>query len=310
MNKRSGILIVGHNDIMENSLYDHFRGRGYTRTHSSSRCRLDVLDQARVRWFFKKESIDYVFLGSVRSGGIAANQKRGAEFIYANLVSAVHVIEAAYRSGVKKLLFSGSSCVYPRACPQPMKAAHLLTGEMEKTSEPYSVAKLAGIKLCQAYRRQYGFNAIVAIPPTIYGPGMDMDPATSHVLGALIKKFHDAVRSDTEKVTLWGTGRPRREFVYVDDFVAASRFLMERYHGEEIIHAGCGGDVSIKDLAGTIARACGYQGKIVFDRTKPDGTMRKLLDSRRIRALGWRPKTDLKKGIERTCRWYAGLRRP
>jgi GDP-L-fucose synthase len=307
MEKSAKILIVGQGDIIENSLSEVLRKDGYANTISATQHKLDVLTQARVQEFFQTQGIDYVFLASVISGGIEANQRFGADFLYRNLVSQVNVIEAARLNGVKKLLFFGSSCVYPRQSPQPMKEKHLLTDELEKTSEPYSVAKIAGIKLCQAYRRQYGFPAIVAIPATIYGPGMEVDTKQAHVLGALIKKFHDAVSKKEAKVTLWGTGNPRREFIYVSDFVAASKFLMERYDGDHIMHIGSGQEVSIRELAKLIAMAAQYEGKTSFDRTKPDGAPRKLLDSRLLRKLGWRPQISLSNGIIQTYQWYRQL---
>lgn len=296
MNKLSNILVVGHNDITEKSLYSFLKEKGYSGAFSSSLLELDVLSQAAVRKFFNRKKIQYVFLGSTRSGGIEANRKRGAEFLYHNLVSAVNVLEASRLSGVRKLLYFGSSCVYPKDAAQPIKPRSLLTGELEKTSEPYAVAKIAGIKLCQAFRRDYGVNAIVGIPATVYGPGMETGP-DSHVMGALLKTFCDAVRNKRTKVAVWGSGGPRREFLYSDDFAHASLFLMENYDGEEIVNIGSGKDVSVKELAGMIARAAGFKGQIKFDKSKPDGQMRKLLDSSLIRKLGWHPQVELAQGI-------------
>jgi len=300
MHSDSKILIVGHDDILEKSLSDYFAANRFTRVFSSSAAALNTAIQPAVYDFFAERRPEYVFLTSTRSGGIEANQKQAAEFIYHNLESQNNIVYAARKFGTKKLLFLASSCVYPKGCPQPMREEHLLTGPLEKISEAYAVAKIAGIKLCQAYRRQYGLNAIVAIPATIYGPGSDTDPATAHVLGALLGKFIDAAKNNRPEVVLWGTGAPRREFLCADDFVAACIFLMERYQGEEIMHIGSGSDVTIKELAEMIRRICGYKGKIVFDASKPDGAMRKLLDNSRLTQLGWRPRVSLEEGIKRT----------
>src|SRR3989338_1921592 len=293
MNKDAAILIVGYNDVIEKSLTGHFTAGHFTRVFSSSAIALNTAIQPAVYDFFAEHKPEYVFLTSTRSGGIEANQKQSAEFIYHNLESQNNVVYAARKFGVKKLLYLASSCVYPKECPQPMKEECLLTGALEKTSEAYAVAKIAGIKLCQSYRRQYGLNAIVAIPATVYGPGSDTDPATAHVLGALLGKFIDAVKNNSPQVTIWGTGAPRREFLYADDLVAACLFLMERYQGEEIMHIGPGSDVTIKELAEMIQRVCGYEGRIVFDASKPGGAMRKLLDSSRLTQLGWKQKVSL-----------------
>ncbi|HBO97972.1 MAG TPA: GDP-fucose synthetase [Candidatus Omnitrophica bacterium] len=299
MNKDSRILVVGHNDIIEKSLTGHFTAGHFTHVFSSSAIALNAAIQPAVYDFFAEHRPEYVFLTSTRSGGIEANQKQAAEFIYHNLGSQNNIVYAAWKFGVKKLLYLASSCVYPKGCPQPIKPECLLTGELEQTSEPYAVAKIAGIKLCQAYRRQYGLNAIVAIPATVYGPGSDTDPATAHVLGALLGKFIDAAKNNSPQVTIWGTGVPRREFLFADDFVAACLFLMERYEGDGVMHIGSGSDVTIKELAEMIQRVCGYEGRIVFDAAKPDGAMRKLLDSSRLTQMGWRPKVLLEEGIRR-----------
>ena len=304
MDKNATILIVGHNDIIEKSLTDHFAANHFTRVFSSSAIALNTAIQPAVYDFFAEHKPEYIFLTSTRSGGIEANQKQPAEFIYHNLESQNNVVYASRKFGVKKLLFLASSCVYPKECPQPMKEEYLLTGALEKTSEAYAVAKIAGIKLCQAYRRQYGLNAIVAIPATIYGLGSDTDPATAHVLGALLGKFIDAVKNTSPEVVIWGTGAPRREFLFVDDFVAACLFLMERCGGDGVMHIGSGSDVTIRELAEMIQRVCGYKGRVVFDASKPDGAMRKLLDSSRLTQMGWRPKVSLEEGIRRTCEHY------
>jgi len=304
MRRDSRILIVGHKDSVENSLLSHFRSKGFKKVFSNNKDRIDVLSQARVERFFKDKRPEYVFLGSIRSGGIAANLKYPAEFIYENCQAQGNVIHAAWRHGAKKLLYFTGSCAYPALAKQPIKESSLLTGPLEPTSEAYSTAKIAGTIMCQAYKAQYGFNAIVAVPATLYGPGSDDDLETAHVMGALIAKFQKAVRSNEKQVTVWGTGRPRREFLYVDDFVSACSFLMDKYDGAELINIGCGTDVSIKGLAGMIARLSGFKGKVTFDASKPDGVMRKLMDNRRITAMGWKPKKGLEEGIRKTIQWY------
>ena len=304
MNKQSKILIVGHNDVIENSLTGYLTKNGYSDVLSASEMKLDLFHQGHVERFFENNRPEYVFLGSSRSGGIEANQQYAAEFMYSNLTIQNHVIHSAYRFGVKKLLFFSSSCVYPRDCPQPVKEDYLLIGPLEPTSESYAVAKIAGIKMCQAYKRQHGFNAIVMIPATIYGPGSDFDPRTAHVLGALMGKFYAAAQEGRESVELLGTGRPRREFIYAEDFVEAAMFLMENYDGNAIVNAGTGTDVTIRELAERIAKACGFKGRMAFDATKPDGAMQKLLDSERINTLGWKARITLEEGLARTYQWY------
>ena len=304
MRHNSKIFIVGHNDSIENSLKKYFQLKGFPQVISNVQDRINVLDQSKVEDFFKYFKPEYVFLGSLRSGGIAANQKFPAEYIYENIQSQNLVIDAAHRWGVKKLLYFSSSCVYPKEAKQPIKEISLLTGPLEPTSESYAHAKIAGTKMCQAYRAQYGFKTIVTVPATLYGPGSDTDIESAHVLGALIAKFHKAKSEGVSQVTVWGSGRPRREFLYVDDFVSACLFLMEKYDGAEEINAGCGVDVSIKQLAGMIKTASGYKGKIIFDSSKPDGAKRKLLDSTRMRKLGWKPKVSLEEGIEKTYQRY------
>ena len=305
MRREARIFIVGHNDSVENSLREYFQAHGYAQVISNTQDRINVLDQSQVSGFFMKFKPDYVFLGSVRSGGIAANQKFSAEFLYENIQSQNLVIEAARYGRVKKLLYFSSSCVYPKNAKQPIKESSLLTGPLEETSDAYAIAKIAGIKMCQAYKAQYGFNAIAAIPATLYGPGSDTDIEGAHVLGALIAKFHKAQCEGKSKVVVWGSGRPRREFLYVDDFVSACVFLMEHYNGVDAINVGSGVDVPIKQLAGMIKTVSGFKGKIIFDASKPDGVKRKLLDNTRMRKLGWKPKISLEEGIEKTYQAYS-----
>jgi GDP-L-fucose synthase len=304
MHRNSRIFIVGHNDSVENSLTGYFHDKGFPQVVSNSKDRINVLERSKTEGFFKKFKPTHVFLGSLRSGGIAANQKFPAEFIYENIQSQNLVIEAARRWKAKKLLYYSSSCVYPKEAKQPIKETSLMTGPLEPTSESYAVAKIAGGRLCQAYKAQYGFNAIATVPATLYGPGSDTDIANAHVLGALIAKFHKAKTEGAGEVVVWGSGRPKREFLYVDDFVSASLFLMDHYNGVDLINAGCGYDVTIRQLAGMVKNISGFKGRIIFDSSKPDGAMRKLLDSSKLKKLGWKPKVGLEEGIEKTYQWY------
>ena len=310
MHRHSRIFIIGHKDSVENSLVGYFTSHGYKNIFSNNTNRIDVLDQGKTTKFFRSVKPEYVFLGSIRSGGIGANQKYPAEFIYENCQAQNNVIHAAYLNGTKKLLYFTGSCAYPRDAKQPIKEDALLTGPLEETSEAYSTAKIAGTKMCQAYRRQYGFNAVVAVPATLYGPGSDSDIETAHVLGALISKFAQAVKNGSQEVEVWGSGKPRREFLYVDDFVSACLFLMDRYNGGDLINIGTGQDVSIKALAGMVKEVSGFKGKVYFDATKPDGSKRKLMDNAKIIRLGWKPKVSLAQGIQKTYQWYrkAGVR--
>ena len=304
MRKDSRILIVGHGGAIENGLLKHFRSEGYHAVRSVSEIGLNPTIQPAVYAYFQEERPEYVFLGSTRSGGIQANINQPAEFIYHNLESQNNIFYASQKFGVKKLLYYGGSCVYPVNATQPIKEETLLTGSVEKTSEPYSVAKIAGVISAQAFRRQYGLKTIVMVPATIYGPGCDVDLKTAHVMGALIAKFAEAVENRQSLVDVWGTGNPRREFIHVDDFIAASLFLMKQYDEEAVINAGVGEDITIRDLAQLIAEVVGFKGDIKFDSSKPDGVMQKFLDSSRINDLGWRAKVDLRRGIEETYRWY------
>jgi len=299
MDKNAPVLIVGHDDVIERALCTVFRRRGFASVVSSSERGLPLLEKADLRKTFESERPAYVVLTSVRSGGIGANRAHPAEFIHDNIVAQTNVIDLSYRFGVKKLLYLAASCVYPKECPQPMTEAAFLSGKMEPTSEPYSMAKAAGVVMCQAYRRQYGFPAIVAVPATIYGPAVEHDLEDAHVMGAMIGKFRRAVRDSAGAIELWGTGKPRREFLYGDDLAEACLFLMERYDAEALINVGAGDDIEIRALAELIQTVSGFKGKVAWDASKPDGAMQKLLDSSRIFSMGWRPQVDLAEGIRR-----------
>jgi GDP-L-fucose synthase len=271
---------------------------------SAPRSRLDLQEQPAVERFFAAERPEYVVLAAAKVGGILANDTYPADFLRDNLQIETNVIDAAYRHGAKKLCFLGSSCIYPRLAPQPIAESSLLTGPLEQTNEWYAIAKIAGIKMCQAYAKQYGFNAISVMPTNLYGPGDNFDLERSHVLPALLRKFHEAKLAGNPMVTIWGSGTPRREFLHVDDLADAVCFLLERYDSPEIINVGCGTDLTIAELAETVRDIVGFAGELAFDRTKPDGTPRKLLDVTRITALGWRPKIALEDGIRSTYRWF------
>ena len=286
IDKDAKVLIVGHG-LSALALKAGLETRGYRRVFWSETMGMDPGVQASVLAFFQTERPDYVFLTSVRSGGIQANIEAPAEFMYQNLVAQDHVIHAAWMFGVKKLLFVSASCVYPARCPQPMAEEAVLSGPMEPTSEPYSLAKLTGMKLAQAFRRQYGLNAVSVVPATIYGPGDPGDLEKAHVMGALIHRFVRAVREQVEEVEIWGTGEVRREFLFVEDFVDGCLFVMTRYDEEGWINMGMGEDIAIGELARIIAEAAGFKGRIVFNTDRPDGVRQKLLDSRRIQQLGW-----------------------
>ena len=304
MDKNSKIYVAGHRGLVGSAIVRRLRAEGYMNIVTRTRQELDLCNQAAVYRFFEEEQPEYVFLAAARVGGILANSTYPADFIRDNLLIQTNVIDAAYRYGVKKLLFLGSSCIYPKHAPQPMKEEYLLTGLLEPTNEPYAVAKIAGIKMAQAYRRQYGFNAISLMPTNLYGPGDNFDLETSHVIPALLRKFHEAKVQGKPHVVVWGTGNPRREFLYVDDLADAAVFLMQHYDSEEIINVGVGEDISIRELAELIREVVGYQGEIVFDTSKPDGTPRKLLDVSRLHALGWRARIPLRQGLEQTYQWY------
>jgi len=297
------IFVAGHNGMVGSAIVRALAGHNVTLI-TAPRADLDLRDQAAVRRFLQSERPDVVVDAAARVGGIMANASYPADFIYDNLAIELSLIDGAHRSNVEKLLFLGSSCVYPKHAPQPMREDVLLTGPLEPTNEWYAIAKIAGLKMCEAYRRQHGRDFISAMPTNLYGLNDNFDLDSSHVLPALIRKFHQAKLAQAPSVALWGTGTPRREFLNVDDLAAACVFLLEHYSRDEIINVGCGSDLTIAELAGTVAGIVGYKGTIAWDVTKPDGTPRKLLDVSRITALGWKPRIGLEAGIAQTYRWY------
>ena len=304
MDKKSKIYVAGHRGLVGSAIVRRLRAGGYDNLLTATSKELDLRDQAAVREFFERERPDTVFLAAAKVGGILANNDYPADFIYQNLMIEANVIESARQSGVDKLLFLGSTCIYPKLAPQPLKEEYLLTGPLEPTNEWYAVAKIAGIKLCQAYRRQYGCKFISAMPTNLYGPEDNFDLETSHVMPALIRKFHEARVKDEPAVTVWGSGKPLREFLHVDDCAAACLFLMQHYDAEEIVNIGVGTDISIAELAGLVKEAVGYQGKIVYDASKPDGAPRKLVDVSRINGLGWQAGIPLEEGVRSAYEWF------
>ncbi len=337
MRKNSRIYVAGHRGLVGSAIVRKLQSEGYNNLALRTHRELDLVNQAEVSQFFETQRPEYVFLAAAKVGGILANNTYPAEFIYQNLLIESNVIHSAYSAGVKKLLFLGSSCIYPRESPQPMTEEYLLTGKLEPTNEPYAIAKIAGIRMCQSYNRQYGTNFVSVMPTNVYGPGDNFDLETSHALPALIRKFHDAKKSDDlrvtvrqvlrhaqdgesnrtthgpeqsrrasdqKTVTIWGTGTPRREFLHVDDLADACVFLMQNYDESEIINIGVGKDISIRELAELIKEIVGFRGEIRYDISKPDGTPRKLLDVSRIESLGWRSRISLREGIEKTYQWY------
>jgi len=300
----SRIFVAGHRGLVGSAICRALETRGFEDLVTRTRSELDLRDHAAVDAFFRNERPEYVILAAAKAGGILANDSFPVEFLRDNLEIQTNVIDAAFRHQATKLLFLGSSCIYPRLAPQPLREDSLLTGPLEPTNEWYAIAKIAGIKLCQAYARQHGFRAISLMPTNLYGPGDNFDLKNSHVLAALIRKFHEAKTSGAPEVVVWGTGKPRREFLHVDDLADAVCFLLERYESPEIINVGVGQDVSIAELAALVREIVGYTGTISYDTTKPDGTPRKLLDISRIATLGWTAKTGLAAGIRETYRWY------
>jgi GDP-L-fucose synthase len=304
LNRRSKIYISGHTGLVGSSLLRKLHKEGYENIVTLPHIKLDLINQKEVEDFFARERPEYVFHVAGKVGGILANNNFPADFIYENCAMQTNVIHSAYKFGVKKLLFFGSSCIYPKFCPQPMKEEHLLSSFLEPTNEPYAIAKIAGIKMCQAYNRQYGTNFISVMPTNLYGPGDNYDLLNSHVLPALIRKIHEAKLAKADSVELWGTGSPRREFLYVDDLASAALLLMEKYDESEVINVGSGEEVSVLELACIVKSTVEFEGNIIFDQTRPDGTPRKLLDISRISKLGWKPGVTLEDGVRQTYRSY------
>jgi len=304
MEKRARIYLAGHRGLVGSALQRALARAGHAEPITRTHAELDLTDPVAVRNFFQETRPEYVFLAAAKVGGIHANNTYPVDFLQDNLLIETHVIREAWRSGVKKLLFLGSSCIYPKLCPQPIKEEYLLTGPLEPTNEAYALAKIAGIKLCQSYNRQYGTHFISAMPTNLYGPQDNFHPTDSHVLPALLRRFHEAKASSQAQVTVWGSGTPMREFLHCDDLADACLHLMVHYQGDMPINIGWGKDCSIRELAETVASVVGYAGEIVFDASKPDGTPRKVLDTRRLSELGFTPAIPLHDGIERTYRWY------
>lgn len=312
MNKHAKIYVAGHRGLVGSALMRKLESDGYTNIITRTFEELDLTDQQAVIDFFASEKPDYVFLAAAKVGGIHANNEYPAQFIYENLQIQNNIIHNAYTSGVRKLLFLGSSCIYPKMCPQPMKEEHLLTGSLEPTNEPYAIAKIAGIKMCQSYNRQYGTNFIAVMPTNLYGPGDNFDLENSHVMPALIRKFHEAKMNGEKEVVAWGTGSPKREFLYVDDMADGCVYLMNNFDptleqnkaGDIFVNLGIGEDVSIKELTEMVKDVVGFEGDIVWDTEKPDGTPRKLLDMTRMHDMGWRHTVELQDGIKNAYNWF------
>ncbi len=304
MNPDSKIFIAGANGMVGSAIARALAGGGQRNLLTPGRRALDLKDSAAVRAFFEQERPDYVYVAAAKVGGILANNSYPADFLYDNLVIETNVIGAAHEFGVKKLLFLGSTCIYPKLAPQPLKEEYLLTGPLEPTNEWYAVAKIAGIKLCQAFRRQHGANFISGMPTNLYGPNDNYDLESSHVMPAFIRKFHEAKVKGDKTVTIWGSGKPLREFLHVDDCAEACVFLMRHYEGEEHVNIGVGEDLSILDLAHLVAKVVGFDGELVFDASKPDGTPRKLVDTAKINALGWKPRIGLEEGVRLAYQWF------
>ena len=297
------IYVAGHNGLVGSAIVRCLEERGYSNLILKSHAELDLTDRSAVRDFFAQEAPEYVFIAAAKVGGIVANNSYPAEFIWKNLMIECHLIHEAYAAGVTKLLFLGSSCIYPRECPQPIKEEYLLTGPLEPTNEWYAIAKIAGLKLAQAYTLQYGARFISLMPTNLYGPGDNFDLKTSHVIPALIRKFIEAKESDNPQVVVWGSGKPFREFLFVDDLAEGCVWAMNHYEENQWLNVGTGEDISIGELSQMISELVGYTGQIVFDSSKPDGTPKKLLDVSKINRLGWRAKTDLKSGLRETIQW-------
>ncbi len=298
MDLQSRIYVAGVRGMVGSAIRRRLDSGGYRNIIGHPSKELDLTNQAAATEFLLRERPEYVFLAAAKVGGIHANNTYRAEFIYANLMIECNVIHAAYRAGVRKLLFLGSSCIYPKFAPQPMKEEYLLTGSLEPTNEPYALAKIAGIKLCESYNRQYGTDFISCMPTNLYGPNDNYDPLNSHVIPALIRRFHEGKMSGSHPVVIWGTGTPKREFLYVDDLADACLFLMEHYSGNETVNVGSGEEVTIRELAGMIQDVVGFEGEVLFDPSRPDGTPRKLLDCSKLAAMGWKAKTGMKEGLK------------
>ena len=304
MKQDAKIYVAGHKGLVGSAIVRNLEKRGYQNIIGRTHKELDLTDQAAVKRFFEGEKPDYVFLCAAKVGGIHINSIAPAEFMYINLAIETNVIHSAYLSGVKKLLFMGSGCIYPRIVPQPIKEEYLLTAPLEKTNEAYAIAKIAGLKMCEFYNMQYGTNYISVMPCNLYGPGDNYNPVSSHVIPALLRKFHEAKVSGSPTVTMWGTGSAMREFMHIDDIADASVFLMENYDGNEWVNIGCGEDMSIRELGELIKKVVGYTGEIIYDPSYPDGTPRKLLDSTKLFSMGWKPSIELEEGLRETYTDY------
>ncbi len=304
MVEQDSIYVAGHRGLVGSAIVRGLRAAGYSNLILKTRAELDLTSQPAVEAFFAAARPRYVFLAAAKVGGILANNVLGADFIRDNLLIQTNVIDSAWRNGAKKLQFLGSSCIYPKLAPQPIKESDLLTGPLEPTNEPYAIAKIAGIGMCQAYRAQHGFDAISLMPTNLYGPNDNFDLKSSHVLPALMRKFHEAKLSHASEVVIWGTGTPKREFLHVDDLADAAITLMRTYSGAEIVNVGTGEDISIRDLALMVREVVGFEGQLVQDTSRPDGTPRKLLDVSRLTSLGWRARISLREGITQTYRWF------
>jgi len=296
--KDAKIFVAGHKGMVGSAIVRNLEAKGYTNILTQSRQELDLLDQKAVQSYLKQEQPEYIFIAAAKVGGIQANNVYRADFIYENLMIQANLIHGAHEANIQRLCFLGSSCIYPRDCPQPIKEEYLLTGPLEQTNEPYAIAKIVGIKLCESYNRQYNRQYISVMPTNLYGPNDNYDLNNSHVLPALIRKAHEAKENNEPTLTVWGTGTPRREFLYVDDLAEACVFLMETGYDGPLLNIGTGEDVTIKELAETVKMIVGFKGDLVFDTSKPDGTPRKLLDVSKLKSLGWEPRVDLCKGVQ------------
>lgn len=304
MEKNSKIFVAGHRGMVGSAIVRKLKAEGFEQVITRNSAELDLRNQQAVNDFFETEKPAYVFLAAAKVGGIHANNVYRAQFLYENLMIESNIIHAAYTTGVQKLLFLGSSCIYPKLAPQPIKEEYLLTGLLEQTNEPYAIAKITGIKLCEAYWDQYGCNFISAMPTNLYGQGDNYHPENSHVVPALLRKFDAAVKDGLQQVEVWGSGKPLREFMYVDDLAEACFFLMENYNDKGFVNVGTGEEVTIRELAETIADVTGFEGEIIFNPEKPDGTPRKLMDSSKLHGLGWKHKIELKEGLQKAYQFY------